>query len=207
MKKCSRKNCSRAGQELSFSEFAKDNAKKSTIRSNCRECGKRDCQNWHRNNKEKDKKYNIEHYDKQKAANYYLENKEHIDKRNAEYHERMMKTVVGRIRNLMKDVRSRSQKYQYEIDIDSDWLIKRFDENEGKCEISDIPFVLKGRSPFSISIDRIDATKGYTKDNVRLVCLMINFALNNFGDTVFFQMCEAVTNKQKTKGSIKCLSI
>jgi len=36
--------------------------------------------------------------------------------------------------------------------------------------------------PFSASIDRINTNLGYTKDNVRFVCTMVNFALNEFGE-------------------------
>jgi hypothetical protein len=53
--------------------------------------------------------------------------------------------------------------------------------------------------PFSPSLDRIDCTQGYVAGNVRLVCLIVNFALNTFGDDAFLEMCRAVVkNKMGT---------
>lgn len=41
---------------------------------------------------------------------------------------------------------------------------------------------------------RIDSKGGYTKDNVRLVCIIVNFALSEFGDLSFDKMCKAYCN-------------
>ena len=65
----------------------------------------------------------------------------------------------------------------------------------GKCELTAHPFVLNGdgkREPWAPSLDRIDSARGYTPDNVRLVCVVVNYALHEFGDSVFFEMVEAV---------------
>lgn len=46
----------------------------------------------------------------------------------------------------------------------------------------------------------IDSTLGYTKDNVRLVCTIVNMALNEFGDIIFDKMCRAyVENTLRSK--------
>jgi len=51
-------------------------------------------------------------------------------------------------------------------------------------------------TPYGPSIDRIDSNKGYTKDNVRLVLVSVNIALNNFGEGVFETICRAyLSNK------------
>jgi hypothetical protein len=52
--------------------------------------------------------------------------------------------------------------------------------------------------PFAVSVDRVDNNKGYTKNNVRLVCAVVNFSLNEFGEEIFDKMCEAyIGNKRK----------
>lgn len=50
----------------------------------------------------------------------------------------------------------------------------------GRCTLSKIPFEDKG--PFSPSIDRIDSSHGYMPGNIRIVCLIANVALNNWGE-------------------------
>lgn len=42
----------------------------------------------------------------------------------------------------------------------------------------------KGRNPWRPSIDRIDPSKGYVKDNVRVVCWAYNAAKNEWSDAV-----------------------
>lgn len=41
------------------------------------------------------------------------------------------------------------------------------------------------------SIDRIDSSKGYTLDNIRIVCVAFNISIQNFGDAIFKKLAEA----------------
>lgn len=57
---------------------------------------------------------------------------------------------------------------------------------QGRCMITGIPFEFARvsgsmRRPFAPSIDRIDSAKGYSADNVRLVCVLVNLAMNEWG--------------------------
>lgn len=49
---------------------------------------------------------------------------------------------------------------------------------------------LGGRDPFQPSLDRIDSTRSYTKDNVRVVWLIENYARNNFSDDDVIRFCK-----------------
>lgn len=62
--------------------------------------------------------------------------------------------------------------------------------SDGKCGLTGIDFVLDkheshGRAPYAPSLDRIDGQKGYSRDNCRLVCVAVNFAMNEWGENVF----------------------
>lgn len=66
----------------------------------------------------------------------------------------------------------------------------------GRCELTKIPFSTTNdtssrRAPFAPSIDRIDCSKPYTKENCRLVCVCVNAALSDWGDAIFFTMVKA----------------
>jgi hypothetical protein len=53
----------------------------------------------------------------------------------------------------------------------------------GRCEVSGIEFDTSGdRHPFAASVDRIDSSIGYRVDNIRVVCLIANFAMNTWGE-------------------------
>jgi predicted DNA-binding transcriptional regulator AlpA len=40
-------------------------------------------------------------------------------------------------------------------------------------------------SPYAPSLDRIDSARGYEIDNIRWVCVAVNFMMNQWGDEVF----------------------
>lgn len=46
-----------------------------------------------------------------------------------------------------------------------------------------------------MSLDRIDSTKGYTKDNVRLVTWLVNKSIGEYGTDAFINMCLSVVRK------------
>lgn len=76
---------------------------------------------------------------------------------------------------------ARAQKFRCAI------LGRKFDDPYAGNE----PVGKRQRIPFSPSVDRIDCSIGYVPGNVRIVCLIVNFALSNFGDGAFHEMCEA----------------
>ncbi len=70
-----------------------------------------------------------------------------------------------------------------------------------KCEISGIEFDLENpkikgkRRPFAASLDRIDSAKGYTFDNVRVVCSIVNQAMNEWGEDPLRILVKAMASK------------
>lgn len=65
------------------------------------------------------------------------------------------------------------------------------------CEVTGYPLVLVGpakhneKRPDAASIDRIDSSKGYTFDNIRIVCLAVNLSLNAWGEAAFLPILHA----------------
>lgn len=45
--------------------------------------------------------------------------------------------------------------------------------------------------PFAPSIDRIESKKGYTSDNIQIVCQIVNRAKNEYSQEMFDAMCLA----------------
>ncbi len=64
--------------------------------------------------------------------------------------------------------------------------------SNGRCQITGISFSderLPGREirPFRHSIDRIDSSRGYLPDNIRIVCAGVNIAMMHWGEQIFGQ--------------------
>ena len=66
-----------------------------------------------------------------------------------------------------------------------------FEAQGACCGLTGIGFDLRvvgggqARRPFAPSLHRIDSSAGYTRDNTRLVCQAVNFALNAYGEDIF----------------------
>ena len=71
----------------------------------------------------------------------------------------------------------------------------------GRCEMTGLQFSRQSingcrRAPYKPSLDRIKRGAGYTPENVRLVCVWVNAALNEWGEEVFKTMVAAFRNHQ-----------
>jgi hypothetical protein len=76
--------------------------------------------------------------------------------------------------------------------------------SNGKCAISGRSLTTEFNSPWKASIDRIDSTKGYTKNNIQLVGTMVNTAKNKYSMELFVYMCQGVVeNFRSPRGEDK----
>lgn len=78
----------------------------------------------------------------------------------------------------------------------------------GRCQVTGVPFEMerkKGqrRRPYYPSIDRVDASKGYTRRNTRVVISAANLAMNEWGEDVLYRMAECMlsTGRIRPPGS------
>lgn len=82
-----------------------------------------------------------------------------------------------------KSVRYRSREKGFEHDLDLQFLKDLWEKQDGKCAVTGIPLVLENKitNPnFSASLDRVDSSKWYIKENVHFVSTTVNFAKNKF---------------------------
>jgi len=115
--------------------------------------------------------------------------------------------AVARYRNnnrayfLIRYARDRALEHGWEFDIDK--YRKEIQEriNNGVCELSGISLDLNGSRAFnSPSIDRIDPNKGYTYDNIRIICFAMNGALGNWGEEVLYAVVISWIRKRQGEG-------
>lgn len=101
------------------------------------------------------------------------------------------RSVSGRAKTLFKSAQRRSDTYP-DFDMDVDWIEEKL--MKGCCEITGIPFDFQPhpvyeKNPFSPSIDRRDSTKGYTKDNTRIVIWQVNLMRGEMKDEEVLDVC------------------
>ena len=107
-------------------------------------------------------------------------------------------TCKGRATELRSNGRKRSAKLGLPFDLEFDWLLSILEE--GVCQVTGIPFELsggkvhKGNRPFTPSLDRTDPTKGYTMDNVKVVCWIYNGAKGVGTHEDVIKLAEALIN-------------
>jgi hypothetical protein len=91
-----------------------------------------------------------------------------------------------------RQARKRAARKGLPFDLTLEQLTVLWQRSGARCEVSGMPFDPDKRGhrwpPFAISIDRRDNLHGYTYSNVRLVCLCVNTALNQWGDGIFWSM-------------------
>jgi hypothetical protein len=114
--------------------------------------------------------------------------------------------LVDVVAVMHRHAKSRAKTYGMEFDLDKEFLSNLFDSQKNKCALTGIEFRydkekddLRHKRPFAPSLDRIDCKVGYIKGNVRLVCVIVNFALSEFGDEAFDEMCQAYIRSRHVK--------
>lgn len=170
----------------------------------CKDCQKKRNSEYRANKKEYFDAKNKEHYKKENNKERYKKYQENYKER----HSNFSKTIRGKLYDLLEAARGRAKKNNIPIDIDLNYLLELYEQQGGKCKLTNLNFTLNTRkegqhfNPFNPSIDKINHKGGYTKENIRLVCVIVNLSLNEFGEDNFKLMCEAYINNSKNKGEI-----
>ena len=89
-----------------------------------------------------------------------------------------------------------------ELDFGSTWIEEKI--LSGRCEVTGIPFDLVERrggvhasNPWVPSIDRIDSTKPYSKENVQIVVYMYNVCKAEFSHEDVVRFCRMVVAEER----------
>ncbi len=83
---------------------------------------------------------------------------------------------------LVSRTKSASSKRSHYFAITTDDVLMLWNQQNGKCSITGLTLEHCQNKLKSASIDRVDGTKGYTADNIQLVCKFVNLAKNTATD-------------------------
>lgn len=98
----------------------------------------------------------------------------------------------------LNKIRHSSLKRGLTFDLDAKFLWELFLEQNKKCKLSGLDIEILDRNG-TASLDRIDSSKGYVKDNVQWTHIKVNMMKQNLQEKEFFELCKIVYNKNKGK--------
>ena len=118
----------------------------------------------------------------------------------------------GYLKKLFLDIKHNAKKRakSLEVNITIDDLKELYEAQNGLCALSGIKmtmdtYMVKENQHIinknNISVDRIDSDKGYDKDNIQLVCAIINRMKSDLPDNDFIDICQKIINHKTIKTS------
>ena len=116
-----------------------------------------------------------------------------------EYHAR---SPLDRLSVSLNTARQTARRKGLLFDLTSEAITDLWRQQEGLCAYSGRAMAFDGKgSPESVSIDRVDSSKGYTLDNVVLCCTFVNRMKNDRCVDEFVEWCQLVVDHyQHQKG-------
>lgn len=104
------------------------------------------------------------------------------------------------ISGILNHAASRKQHLGFNIDLV--YLLNLYEKQSGKCAISGVDMTYlagNGKISTNISIDRIDSSKGYLRDNVQFVCDVVNRMKQDMPQNVFEGWCQKILENKSGK--------
>ena len=102
------------------------------------------------------------------------------------------------LRRSITETKKRAKRRGIQFEITKEYIDHLTFINPERCSLSGIQFKLRAknftRNPYAPSIDRIDNTRGYTPENIRIVAYCINNAMNEWGEGILKEITTAYKN-------------
>lgn len=96
--------------------------------------------------------------------------------------------------------KDRAIRKQLPFDISKQDLLVLWKLQDGKCALSGLPMtyeLAEGRVYTNVSIDQIEPSKGYTKENIQLVCMAVNQLKSDFDLNTVLTICKSILENFK----------
>lgn len=211
------KICGKCQCEKNETEFHKNVRSKDGLHSICKICNNAKVNEWRLANLERSRenarRYQKENREerKQYLKQYYADNRERLIETNTEYNKNnpeQRKETQKRyrynkisdreffIRALVRTARTNAKIKKLDFELNHVVVNTLIILQNEKCCVTGINFdynhspEFRAR-PFGPSIDRKDNSKGYTYDNIQIVCVIVNKAKNEYPQEFFDNMCAA----------------
>lgn len=105
-------------------------------------------------------------------------------------------TIPRYLKQLLRNTKSQAKVNNRKVSITLDDLMELYCTQKGLCKLSGIQLTRnlpEDNTEYNISIDRIDSSKQYIKDNVQLVANIINRIKTNLPQSQFISLCHLIS--------------
>ena len=104
-------------------------------------------------------------------------------------------SIEGYLKQILSSIKNGKGRRDSEITIDD--LLEIYNSQEGKCALTGMEMTLGDKrngnnNPYSLSVDRIDNSLGYTKENVWMVIKAVNQFKSCYGLGDVFKVVRAM---------------
>jgi hypothetical protein len=105
--------------------------------------------------------------------------------------------LISRLKSLCTNAKNRSKEFSINTSNLLDVLIKQ----DCRCAYTKLPLLATANQFNTISLDRVDSSKGYVVGNIQLVCTAINRMKQEYSEEMFLLFCLLVTQNNKLSES------
>ena len=106
--------------------------------------------------------------------------------------------ISGRIWTALKN-KAFERELGFDITIEDAW--KQFENQNGCCSLTGVPLIFSNSNSRTASLDRIDNTKGYLKDNIQWLHKDVNWMKGKFSNNIFRQILALVATHTRGKNA------
>lgn len=162
----------------------------------CKECNAANCKEW--------RKKNPDYWKKMIGKKGTSTRQRYYDKRTKMF----VKTHAHFLKQLLYRARwpNGRKKEPHEVHVDLAYILSIWDQQSGKCAITNLQMLHERNNPESVSIDRIDSSREYVEGNIQLVCRFVNLAKQHYSNErvkdLFQRM--AISLREKSLGDEHC---
>jgi hypothetical protein len=138
-------------------------------------------------------------------------NNSQLDKwRKSEENKKFCKTICNNrkddltpYRELMKRCKARKKDKNIELSITLEDIKEQWKKQKGKCPYLNKKLILplttgkenKSNPNLIASLDRIDSSKGYLKENIQIISRTLNFAKNSYNENVLLNLIDLIEKR------------
>lgn len=176
------KTCSSCGETKNLSLFYKHKGTKDGYYTKCKSCNDAYNKTYYEKNKEKIVQYRVD-YNRNNPRKAYRD-------------------LDSRFSLLIKTA---SYRKKFEVCLTVEDLKDVWSQQEGRCAYTKLPLLATANQFNTVSLDRIDSSKGYIIGNVQFVCAAINKMKQEYSEDLFILLSLLVTQNNKLSESPESL--